>query len=185
MKTTVQALQDVYIQLGGALTDTYAGIAGGVPVGDYTAIPDMVEAVSKKASSGGGGSGGDICFLHATISGQTAVLEESADEVVAAYKAGKLIIIYDGDGAAYIESYVYYDAYDETESLTLYFDQQQVFASKTGINHLQIQIYWENDGTFDVTLNASAFTFPSYTKSDAGKVLGVDSDGKLEWKTLN
>ena len=184
MKTTVQALQDVYTQLGGALTDTYAGIAGGVPVGDYSAIPDMVEAVSKKASSGGG-SGGDICFLHATISGQTAVLEESADEVVAAYKAGKLIIIYDGDGAAYIESYVFYDAYDETESLTLYFDQQQVFADKTGISHWQIQIYWENDGTFDVTVNKSAFDLPSYTALDAGKVLAVDSAGKLEWKTLN
>ena len=56
MKTTVKSLQDLYVELGGSLTDTYETIANGIPVGDYVTIPDMIEAVAQKAPSGGGGS---------------------------------------------------------------------------------------------------------------------------------
>lgn len=58
MNTTIKSLQDLYVKLGGELTDTYEGIADGAAVGDYTTIPDMIEAVKEKASSGGGGGGG-------------------------------------------------------------------------------------------------------------------------------
>lgn len=56
MNTTVQALQALYVKLGGSLTDTYDDIADGATVADYATIPDMVDAVAKKAQSGGGGS---------------------------------------------------------------------------------------------------------------------------------
>ena len=44
---TIQSLKELYVKLGGSLTDTYLGIAGGIPVSDYTVIPDMIEAISK------------------------------------------------------------------------------------------------------------------------------------------
>ena len=59
MKTTVKSLQDLYVKLGGSLTDTYDAIANDVPVSDYTTIPDMVEAVTQVSDSGGGGGGSD------------------------------------------------------------------------------------------------------------------------------
>jgi hypothetical protein len=57
--TTVKALLDVYISLGGALTDTYPSIADGAPVSDYTLIPDAIAAISEQAKS----SGGDELFV--------------------------------------------------------------------------------------------------------------------------
>lgn len=53
MNTTVQALRSLYLKLGGSLTDTYTDIANGIAVVDYATIPDMVDAVTKKAGGGG------------------------------------------------------------------------------------------------------------------------------------
>jgi hypothetical protein len=47
MDTTVKALQNLYVAKGGELTDTYADIAGGVAVSDYTVIPDMINALAE------------------------------------------------------------------------------------------------------------------------------------------
>lgn len=55
MNTTVQSLQALYVKLGGELTDTYAAIADGAQVGDYTTIPDMIDALSEIAENGGDG----------------------------------------------------------------------------------------------------------------------------------
>ena len=46
---TIQALQALYVKLGGDLTDTYDDIAGGVPVSDYAIIPDMIAAIAEVA----------------------------------------------------------------------------------------------------------------------------------------
>lgn len=54
MNSNVQALRALYVVLGGELTDTYEDIANGVPVSDYAVIPDVIMAISKKATSGGG-----------------------------------------------------------------------------------------------------------------------------------
>lgn len=54
MINTVEALQALYVKLGGELTDTYENIANGVAVSDYTVIPDVIEAITQKAGSGGG-----------------------------------------------------------------------------------------------------------------------------------
>ena len=50
MNTTVKSLQDLYVKLGGSLTDTYSDIDSGAAVGDYTLIPDMIQAVTKAAT---------------------------------------------------------------------------------------------------------------------------------------
>lgn len=49
--TTVEALKGLYTTLGGQLSDTYSGIAGGVAVSDYVLIPDMIQAITQKVSS--------------------------------------------------------------------------------------------------------------------------------------
>lgn len=51
MKTTVEALKALYVALGGKATDYYAGIAGGAKVGEYSLIPDMIEAIAIIAGS--------------------------------------------------------------------------------------------------------------------------------------
>lgn len=53
MDTTVIALQNLYVALGGDLTDTYETIANGVAVSDYTVIPDVINAIAQKAGSAG------------------------------------------------------------------------------------------------------------------------------------
>lgn len=50
---TVEALKGLYVALGGALTDYYSDIAGGITVTDYVLIPDVIQAIAKKASSAG------------------------------------------------------------------------------------------------------------------------------------
>lgn len=52
--TNVKSLLEMYVKMGGSLTDTYSDIAGGIPVGQYSLISDAVLACSKKYSSGGG-----------------------------------------------------------------------------------------------------------------------------------
>lgn len=47
MNTTVQALQALYVKLGGSLTDTYDNIADGATVADYATLPDMVDAIAQ------------------------------------------------------------------------------------------------------------------------------------------
>lgn len=50
MDTTVIALKNLYVALGGELTDTYDAIAGGAPVSDYVVIPDVINAIAQKAA---------------------------------------------------------------------------------------------------------------------------------------
>lgn len=55
MNTTLIALQNLYVALGGALTDTYDDIFDGETVGNYAIIPDIINAIAElgaiKASS--------------------------------------------------------------------------------------------------------------------------------------
>ena len=50
MKTTVEALKDLYVKRGGYLTDVHEGICDGAPVGAYVTIPDMIEALAAVES---------------------------------------------------------------------------------------------------------------------------------------
>lgn len=60
MNNTIQSLQALYVVLGGELTDTYEDIANGIPVSDYTVIPDVIMAITKKATGGSGASLPDV-----------------------------------------------------------------------------------------------------------------------------
>lgn len=93
MNTTVKALQALYIKLGGALTDTYETIADGAPVGNYNTIPDMIEACTQKAGSGGGSGGAMI--LHGTMNEEdlTVAITEEYSEYSAAYDDGQVVFI--------------------------------------------------------------------------------------------
>lgn len=50
MTTTVDALKAVYTALGGDMADTYDDIASGTTVGNYSVIPDIVNAIAKIAT---------------------------------------------------------------------------------------------------------------------------------------
>lgn len=52
---TIEALQALYVAFGGELSDTYEDIADGVAVSDYVVIPDMIQAIAKKAPAAGAG----------------------------------------------------------------------------------------------------------------------------------
>lgn len=52
MITNVEALKVLYVKLGGALTDTYSDIAGGIAVSEYDLISDCILACAKKGGSG-------------------------------------------------------------------------------------------------------------------------------------
>lgn len=116
MNTTIEALQALYIKLGGALTDTYENIADGAQVGNYTTIPDMIQACTKKAGAGGGSalpavtaddndkvlavvngawdksdapSGGNDYKVAISTDGQTITVDKSVADIVAAAEADK------------------------------------------------------------------------------------------------
>lgn len=52
MDTTVKTLQNLYVAMGGDLTDTYDDIADGAAVSNYVIIPDMINAIAALISSG-------------------------------------------------------------------------------------------------------------------------------------
>lgn len=47
----VSALKALYVALGGALTDTYDGIAGGIAVSQYSLISDVIYAIAEVAQT--------------------------------------------------------------------------------------------------------------------------------------
>lgn len=52
MNTTVVSLKNLYVQLGGALADTYNDIADGIAVSNYVTIPDCIDAINALIESG-------------------------------------------------------------------------------------------------------------------------------------
>lgn len=55
MDNTIIALQNLYVAMGGELTDTYDTICDGAKVSDYVTIPDMINAIAiKKANESEG-----------------------------------------------------------------------------------------------------------------------------------
>lgn len=53
MDNTMDALKNLYVALGGALTDTYDDICDGAKVSDYVIIPDMINAIAELKESEG------------------------------------------------------------------------------------------------------------------------------------
>lgn len=52
MTSTIEALQALYVAMGGNLTDTYASIDDGAPVSNLVRIPDMINAIASLKASG-------------------------------------------------------------------------------------------------------------------------------------
>lgn len=77
MNNTIQSLQALYVVLDGELTDTYEDIANGIPVSDYTVIPDAIMAITKKATSGGG-SGASLPDVTVADNGKLLTVVEGA-----------------------------------------------------------------------------------------------------------
>lgn len=51
MNNTIVALQNLYVAMGGELTDTYEDICDGAPVADLVIIPDMINAIASVAGN--------------------------------------------------------------------------------------------------------------------------------------
>lgn len=47
MDNTIIALQNLYVAMGGALTDTYEDISDGASVANLVTIPDMINAIAE------------------------------------------------------------------------------------------------------------------------------------------
>lgn len=98
MKSTVKALQSVYLSKGGALTDIYPDIADGAPVGDYVTIPDMISAFVA-LDRAQGRSGGGVVYVYASGTHgdtDTETFEKAtmnANEIVNAIKAGNIVVL--------------------------------------------------------------------------------------------
>lgn len=105
MNTTIQALQALYVKLSGLLTDVYENIASGEQVGNYTTIPDMIEACTQKAESGGGGSSSveaiEFEYAGEIGSAQTLTSVKTAAEIfaLAQNSTGLIAVAEAGEGA--------------------------------------------------------------------------------------
>lgn len=88
--TTIKSLKDMYVKLGGSLTDTYADIAGEKAVGTYATIPEMIQACTKKAGSGGGKD--EIFWVNAIV-GDSITFDKTFAEITAAVEDGMLPIV--------------------------------------------------------------------------------------------
>lgn len=93
MISTVNSLKDLYVKMGGSLTDTYEGIANGVPVADYNVIPDMIEAVTQKAGSGGGG-GSFLVTIAWDETTSAYVCDKTYAEIKAAFESGQVVVAF-------------------------------------------------------------------------------------------
>lgn len=94
MISTVNSLKDLYVKMGGSLTDTYEGIANGVPVADYNVIPDMIEAITQKAGSGGGGGGSFLVTITWDDTTSKYVCDKTYAEIKAAFESGQAVVAF-------------------------------------------------------------------------------------------
>ena len=88
MIITVEALKELYTSLGGELTDTYDSIANGIPVSDYNAIPDMIQALAQKT----GGSGSSLPAVTSDDNGKLLTVVEGAWDKAEA-SSGDVVVI--------------------------------------------------------------------------------------------
>lgn len=134
MISTVNSLKDLYVKMGGSLTDTYEGIANGVPVADYNVIPDMIEAITQKAGSGGGGS---VLIVEGTWDNSILTLNKTWKEIHDGVLAGSVVLYKEEPHGAYIHTSGVYgctQVYDDDGSYTVDFGKSISFttSSETG-----------------------------------------------------
>lgn len=116
MNTTVQALQALYVKLGGSLTDTYDNIADGATVADYATIPDMVDAIaqiSKAENLINSVSNDDNGKVLTVVDGTAEFAEPGTNTFIATYTADEHADISCDKTAAEI-----YAAYESGKTIT-------------------------------------------------------------------
>lgn len=100
--TNVKSLLEMYVKMGGSLTDTYSDIAGGVPVGQYSTISDAILACSKKYSAGGGG-GAEKFVVTLTQENDTWTANKTIAEIVAADAENQIVVAKYPDAGVYVD----------------------------------------------------------------------------------
>jgi hypothetical protein len=108
---TVESLKQLYVKMGGNLTDSYPEIASGISVSDYVLIPDCISALNEVA---GGGSGANVLTLYAGQKGRESWVYKNPErtEEYASYEEAKnavknadVITILMPDGGEYSKIY--------------------------------------------------------------------------------
>lgn len=173
--TNVKSLLEMYVKMGGSLTDTYSDIAGGVPVGQYSTISDAILACSKKYSSGGGG-GAEKFVVTLTEENDTWTADKTVAEIIEAYEDGQIVeaMFNDEIGISVVLSVVGEQSNEHQRSVLF-----------SALLSLEAASYYSaigfSDGTNDQWIvTVENIGLPSYSSSNNGKVLGVD-DGDLAW----
>lgn len=173
--TNVKSLLEMYVKMGGSLTDTYADIAGGVPVGQYSTISDAILACSKKYSAGGGG-GAEKFVVTLTQENGTWTADKTIAEIIEAYEDGQIVeaMFNDEIGISVVLSVVGEQS-NEHQSSVLF----------SALLSLEAASYYSavgfSDGSNDQWIvTVENIGIPSYSSSNNGQVLGVSS-GSLAW----
>lgn len=151
MNTTLQSLKALYVKFGGSLTDTYEDIAGGAAVGDYTVIPDAVDALAK-LDIGGGGEGGMFTATFEPVgvvqSGPISVkCDKTFNEIMTAYANGPIALYYSDLGYKYFS--VGWYGYDEVNGFQALFNA--ITPSDNGTADYEVVLVSRKDGDEDYT----------------------------------
>ena len=80
--TNADALKNLFIALGGSSAD----------VADMSVVADIIAAIAQLITQGGGGGSDNAFIIHALQDGQTATLDKTYAEIVAAIEAEKRVV---------------------------------------------------------------------------------------------
>lgn len=183
--TNVKSLLEMYVKMGGSLTDTYADIAGGVPVGQYSTISDAILACSKKYSAGGGG-GAEKFVVTLTQDAQTEewTADKTIAEIVEAYDAGQIVVaLYPVSGSVFAEIPCNVAAVVSSRSVAVFCGNYALESSAYNVASITASNAGGDDAWY-VGVIENPVGVPSYSSSNNGQVLGVSSSS-LAWVDSN
>lgn len=107
MKTIVEALQELYIALGGKEED----------VSGLVLNPDVIEQIAELAKNGGIGGGADNFVVHISFdeTAQTFVISETYEDIKAALEGGKWVYGVSPDASTGEVMFLHVESYNSYE----------------------------------------------------------------------